>query len=207
MSRSASAATVTADATTVVGVDVGVRNLLVAAPAEAGPDVPTALVVDGGPVRALYAALVDAMDALEASPDATGGTAQRLREHYRDRLHARLGDAVEELLAFVDDLEADVVALEDLGGRPPSLATALQEGHDTDAWVLPMLQMRLTASLEAAGYAVTFVDRDYTTRACHHCEQFAVVEDHTIRCTTADCPVDVVGRDRSAAVSIAQRAR
>lgn len=197
----------TAGEVDVVGIDVGVKRLLVAAPASAGPDVETALVVDGEPVRALFDGLEGAMDALEASPDATGGEAQRLREHYRDRLHARFGDAVERTLAFVDALDADVVALEDLNAGLPSLATVLERGGQDMEWILPMLQARLEASLEAGGYAVAYVDRDYTTRACHHCEQFAAVEDDTIVCTTADCPVDEVGRDRSAAVSIARRAR
>lgn len=71
-------------------------------------------------------------------------------------------------------------------------------------WHLPALQRRFKTALTAAGYRVERVNPKRTIEQCHICDELTSVGDNTISCTTKDCPVDTVYRDRSTAVSIAK---
>lgn len=187
--------------TTPVGVDVGVTNLAVAAPADGDPA--GALVVDGEPVREQFEHLVEAATALEwAFPDSTGQAA--VVAAFYHRLRAQLGGAAVRVLDYVREHTAPALVVEDLAysGHP---LWAFRHGGDVGTWLLPAFQSVLVDHAVAAGIPVAYVDRDFTTKECHECGQLARQDSATIVCTTDDCPVDEVGRDRSAALSIARR--
>ncbi|WP_136690051.1 zinc ribbon domain-containing protein [Halorhabdus amylolytica] len=194
------------DDPTIVGVDLGLRQLFTAAPADATPDVASAVSVDGEPARALFADLREATRRRQATTDDAKSDAVRLDRHYRALLVDHVDDAIATLLGYLAAHDADVVALEALGQEWVSLTDARTQGKDLDAWLFPVVQDRLETALGDAGYHPVYVDPTHTTNACHECELLAHVEDETITCTTPDCPVETVDRDRSAAVSIARRA-
>jgi transposase len=78
---------------------------------------------------------------------------------------------------------------------------------EAGAWILPTLRDRLEDALSTEDYRVERVDATYSTQRCHVCEGLADVGQATISCETENCPVDAVCRDRSAAATLARRAR
>jgi transposase len=193
------------DATaTVVGVDLGVKRLLVAAPATDDPAVEDALVVDGGVERALYDSLGDTLTRFDQLAETTEAEAQAVQA-CRSMLHQRFDLGAECLLEYLDRVGADVVALEDTTHDCGSLAECARGRTKVGSWLLPTVRDYLEDTLAAAGYQVDRVDAAYTTQRCHVCGELADVGNATISCETADCPVDVVCRDRSAAATIAGR--
>jgi len=190
---------------TVIGVDVGVKQLLAAAPVTADPDVAKALVVDGGVARALFDGLGDTLARLdELGVDSTAVTSEALA-NYRQLIYQRFGLATAALQEHLEHHDADAVALEDLEQEDRTLEECARGETKAGGWLLPAFLDRLEDALTSAGYRVERVDPKYTTQECHVCGELAEVSDATIACETPDCPVDVVCRDRSAAVSIAKR--
>lgn len=184
----------------IVGVDVGVKTMFAAAPANAPPEVDTAIAVEGEEQREL-------LDEFKhAYTHAGSGNQTTVLERYRDRLLNGLADAVAELLAFLEALDAGVVALEDLGHEHMTLSEWSDSGRDHSAWMLPEILARLEEVLTAEGYRVEHVSPENTTTECHYCLQNGAVGRATLSCTEENCPVDRVSRDRSAAVSVANRA-
>jgi hypothetical protein len=188
-----------ADAPTTVGVDVGLKTLLAAAPASAEPDVGDALLAGGGTCHGLFNDLLAALE--DCAPPARTEVVARYREQILDEM----ADAIAQLLDYLDTVDADVVVLEDLGHERKALADYVEDGEDAGAYILPELLARLETVLVAEGYAVGHVSPKYTSKLCHHCEEFGELGESTLRCTTDTCPVDTVCRDRSAAVTIATR--
>lgn len=178
---------------TPIGVDAGLKNLAVAAPAEAGPLVEDALVVDGDRVRELWA------EAQEVVPEF--GYA----DHYRALFRGEFASAAADVVGYAREFPSPTLAIEDLNHASQRLEAALQAGGDGHLWILPAFLDELVDAAAATGVPVVQVDPKYTTRACHACQQFASVRDGVIECPTEGCPVGVVCRDRSAAVSIANR--
>lgn len=191
---------------TVIGVDLGVKRLLVAAPADSDPDVPEPLVVGDGVERDLYNALGDTLGRLDRRAVDTAEAEAQAVESYRSLLRQRFGLATDALVEYADQLGADVVALEDLQYESGTLAECARGATEAGQWVLPAFRDRLEATLAAEGYHVKRVDATYSTQQCHVCGEIADVGRGTILCETADCPVGRVCRDRSAAVTLAQRA-
>ena len=187
-----------ADTAEVVGVDLGVKRLLAAAPASSGPDVTNAIVVDGLGVSELYERLGETLNGLEEGE-------AHIAMPYRELLPRRFGVAAAALLDYVAEIGTGVVALEDFPHDRQPLAECARSGEKVGWWVLPELRHRLEADLAAAGYRVKRVSPKYTTQQCHVCDELASIGDDAISCTTETCPVDTVCRDRSAAVSIAKR--
>lgn len=72
-------------------------------------------------------------------------------------------------------------------------------------WLVSAFQSVLVDHALDAGLPVARVDPEYTTKQCHECQQFARLEGDVIECGNGGCPVDEVGRDLSAALSIAGR--
>lgn len=191
---------------TAVGVDLGVKRLLVAAPAGAAPDVPNALVVGGGVERDLYDGLGDTLGRLENLAADTAEAEAGAVEKYRALLRQRFGIAAGALVEYAGRAGADVVALEDVEYQGGRLAECARGRTKAGEWVLPAFRDRLEARLVGEGFQVEHVDAAYTTQECHACGELVDVSRATIACGTEDCPVDVVCRDRSAAVTIANRA-
>lgn len=180
---------------TAIGVDVGRRHVLTLAPADAGPHVEEARVVEEPRLAALGRR--DGRDEYHAGAGVTSRQA---------RLEALLADVVERAVAYARSFDTPLLVLEDLEYPECDLAACLAGDADPECWLFPRLQARLTDRAVADGVPVAVVSETYTTKQCHVCDQFARVGDETIECTTDGCPVDDVCRDRSAAVSIAKRA-
>jgi len=191
---------------TPIGVDLGVKRLLVAAPADADPDVSDALVVGGGAERDLYNGLGDTLARLDELAVDTDEAEAEAVETYRSLLRQRFDLAAQALVKYADRHDADVVALEDIGYESGMLAECARGRTKAGEWVLPAFRGHLEAVLAAEGYRVERVDATYSTQRCHVCGELADVSRATITCETDDCPVGRVCRDRSAAVTIAGRA-
>jgi len=190
-----------------VGVDLGVKHLLVAAPATAGPEVTNALVVGEGIERDLYDALGDTLNRIADRPLDTSAAEVQTIESYHTLLRQRFALAAAALVDYVDHHGVDIVAIEDREFKERSLATAARSRTKAGEWILPAFRDRLEAMLAAEGYRVERVDTAYTTQECHICGELVEMSRATIVCETEECPVGRICRDRSAAVSIAQRAR
>jgi len=190
---------------TAVGVDVGVRHLYAAAPGTAGDEIEDATVLGGDHIRRRLDTLAEATGALQATRfDTTEAEAQVFAAVW-GQLYGQLHSAAARVLEYVQEHPAPVVVLEDL----PYTGFTLWERRLADkpgVWLLPTLQDVLSFRAATAGVPVVFVDPEYTTQQCHLCGKLAHMENETIQCTTADCPVGEVCRDKSAAVSIARRA-
>jgi len=189
----------------VVGVDLGVKQLLVAAPADAGAEVSNALAVGGGVERDLYDSLGDTLNRLDELPADTGEVTATTVEEYRSLLRQRFALAAYSAVEYADRHDADVIALENIEYEDGTLLECAQGATKAGEWVLPAFRDRLEATLRAEGHRVERVDAAYTTQRCHICGQVGDVSRATISCTNAGCVVDAVCRDRSAAVSIANR--
>lgn len=195
-----------ADSAAVVGVDLGVRNLLVAAPADAAADVEDALVVEGEFVRALYDELGAVTRRLQTMTGDTRTAEAETFCWYHDRIMQCFARASARVLDYLHDRRASVVVLEDLTYPFTPLEECRRGEADVGSWLLPAFQRRLAVVCEAAGYSVEFVDPEYTTQECHGCGVHGErLRGGRLKCINDACPVDEECRDKSAAVSIGQR--
>lgn len=194
-----------ADTTTSIGVDLGVKRLLVAAPNTAGPDVEGGLVAGGEVERGLYNALSDTLDRLAERPEDTHEAEQLAIEQYRAMLNQQFALAAASLVEYAEQQDADIVVLEDLTFNSGPLAVCARGATKAGEWVLPAFREKAESVLRARGFQVERVTAEKTTQECHVCGQLAQVGKATIRCETEHCPVSRVCRDHSAAVSIAKR--
>jgi transposase len=189
-----------------IGVDLGVRNLLAAAPASAGPGVDDALVVDGEVERALFEELGAVTRRLQAMATDTTDREIEVFETYQHTLDERFANAVAALWEYLEAFETPTVVLENIGYHYRSLFDHRAGGSDVGTWMLPAFQERLAAFFEAQGHRIEYVDPEGTTQECHVCDEAGErVRNVKLRCTNRSCPMTMVGRDRSAAVSIAKR--
>lgn len=198
------------DEYTYIGVDLGVRNLLVAAPAGAGVDryhgsIRNAVAVDGDVIRALYEEAIATIDRLRKATGVDTQTCWTAMRAYTTRLRDRIDAAIARFLAFCDEFEEPLtVVLEDFGYSRESLASCARTNADPGTWLLPQSRYRLAAELYRRDVRLTYVDPARTTRSCHACGERGVVRDR-FRCRTDGCPVGRVDRDRNAAVNVARR--
>lgn len=193
------------EARTAIGVDLGVKRSLVAAPPDPDPDVSDALVVGGSVERDLYDGLGDTLARLDELAVSTDEAEAETIETYRSLLRQRFGLAVHALVEYADRHDADVVAFEDVNYKRGALAECARNRTKASEWVLPALRERLEVTLAAEDYRVERVNAAYSTQRCHVCGELSDLSPATITCETEGCPVDAVCRDRSAAVTIAQR--
>lgn len=200
---------------TYVGVDLGVRNLLAAAPADAGVGrgesradsgrITNALTVDGEVTRALYREMLATVGRLRKTPTVSFETRGFALGYYFSRLRDRIDAAIAEFLGFCEELpEPLAVVVEDFGYSRRSLVECVRRELDAGTWLLPQTRYRLAAELTRRDVRVTYVDPAQTTRTCHACGEPGMARDR-FRCLSDDCPVRTVNRDRNAAVNIAQR--
>ncbi|PGF13815.1 hypothetical protein CP556_25135 [Natrinema sp. CBA1119] len=190
---------------TVVGVDVGIRNLFTMGLA-GDADLSSTVVVDGEYERALLEELAAVTRRFRLMPGNTTAMEENTRERYERALLDRYDEAVDTLEAYVLATDADVVAIEELPGDPPTLERVLTTPCGLDEWAMHTLQERARRQLEPHTSVVP-VDPHATTCNCHVCGERGHHDerDRVLCCETYDCPVREVDQDRSAAVSIAQR--
>jgi len=182
-----------------------VKRLLVAASADAGPDVEDALVVDGGIERDLFNALDDTLGRLEDHSVDTTAVETETVEQYYSLLFQRFVFAVRSLDAYVGRRGADVVALENITSQG-TLAACARGPTKVGGWRASQLSAAVwRATLATEGVRVERVDAVDSTQECYVCGELAEVRCGMIKCETDGCPVNVVCWDRSAAVTPAQR--
>jgi len=189
---------------TPVGVDVGVKNLIAAAPADG--DVESAFTIEGSHIRTRHEALVEAMRALQGAKfDSTEGQIQLFAALWH-QIRPQVYDAAVRVVRYAQEFTGPMLVLEDLSFCGASLWER-RTADDVGTWLLPALQHAIVVKASDAGIPVTYVDPKYTTQQCHVCGELGSVGQDAVECTTEDCPVGTVSRDESAALSIAQRAR
>lgn len=187
---------------TPVGVDVGVTNLVTAAPA--GGELEDALTIDGNPLREHHRVLKTSTKALrEADTDTTQREIEVFAQVWQ-QCRGQLYDAAERAVDYAQRFEDPVLVLEDL----VYCKDTLWERRATEKaapWVFPAIHEAIEVEARAAGVPTTKVDPRYTTQACHVCNNYGYTDAGDVVCTSEGCPVDRVCRDRSAAISIARR--
>lgn len=189
---------------TPIGVDVGTCQLVTVASADATPA--DAVAVAGGRVRDLYSEFTNATQRLARRPDhaeCLGDVVARYWPRFRRHFRA----AADVVLAEARRWPAPVVALEDLWHEHRPLVACRHGNVCPETWIPTAVHSIVAERVVDAGLPVVYVDPSETSRRCHECGARGALAAHTLRCETPACPVGRVDRDRSAALSIAQRAR
>ncbi|ELY31225.1 transposase, IS605 OrfB family protein [Natrialba magadii ATCC 43099] len=187
---------------TPVGVDVGVKNLVAVAPADG--DLEAALVIEGDHVRKRHKILAEAMQALQGAKfDTTDGQTQLFAALWH-QIRPQVYDAAVRVVRYAQELPAPTLVLEDLSFCEATLWER-RTVDDVGTWLLSALQHAVALKAQEVRIPVTYVNPKYTTQQCHVCGDLGRLKNDTLECTTEDCSVDTVCRDRSAAVSIAQQ--
>lgn len=194
------------DAST-IGVDLGVRNLLVAAPANSGLEIGKTFSLSGEVDRALFnelGAITRRLQLMEA--DTTEKEAEVFAE-YHQWLVGRFDSAIAEFIHWLDQrFDKPLITLEDLAYTNTPLADVRRAEGDAGTWMMPAFQKRLARTLEEEGYEVEYVAPEKTTQECHVCRVHGERRGGKLHCINDGCDVDEVCRDESAAVTIGRRA-
>ena len=178
-----------------IGVDVGRRNLLTLAPGTAGPEIDEALSIGTRWIEEHYAELRERQDR-------GWGVDETIAGQLDDVLTASAMQAIAYALSFD---EPPILVLEDLSYDERSLDDCVTSGAGADCWLLAGIQQRLRELGREQDIPIAVTTEENTTKECHVCGDPSKIRDETLKCTTEGCPVDVVDRDRSAAVTIAKR--
>jgi IS605 OrfB family transposase len=189
--------------TTPVGVDIGVKHLVAAAPVDGS--VASAFTIQGDHIRSRHEILVEAMTALDSAIFDTIDGQRQLFAATWQRFRGQLFDAAVRLVRYARRFNRPILILEDLSACQRSLWEQ-RTAADVGTWLLPALQEAIITKAAEAGISVRNVNPEYTSQECHNCGNLGHLENETIECTSTDCPVGTVCRDRSAALSIAKRA-
>lgn len=189
---------------TPVGVDIGVKNLIAAA--TAGSDPASALVIEGEHIRDRHELLAQGMRALQwVDFDTTDGEAQLFAAFWQ-QVRAQIYEAAVRVVRYARQFVAPTVVLEDLSFCESSLWER-RTAPEVSVWLLPTIQHAIAEKARGAGLPVAYVDPEGTTRECHRCGAATVIDQDFVKCAAEGCPAGEVQRDRSAAVTIAERVR
>ena len=188
---------------TCIGVDLGVNRLITAAPA--GGTLGDAFVVDGSALRDAVADLTGTQRRLQ---DTAFTTAQAEREAFAaDWLHTRsiVIEAAVRAVRYAEQYANPVLIVEWFAPNGHTLWEWRAERGNHSPWLLPTLLEALELRAEEHGIPVETTGRDGTSRECHRCGKPGTLLADSLQCSTPSCPVDEVCRDRSAALTIAER--
>ena len=195
---------------TPVGVDVGERTLVAAAPVHGRPE--EAFTIEGDHVRESFRLLRSLMDALEHfGSDTTSAETALVAAFWKERLKGQVHGAAAQTVQYAREFPGAVLVLEELPYTQRPLYEQRHDAGEIGTWLLPALQDALVAKAVDAGLPVAWIDPAGTSVECHACGERGERGDRTerlrrqFRCLNDDCPVDVVDADASAAVSIAKR--
>lgn len=188
---------------TPVGVDLGVKHLVAAAPVNGSID--AAFTIEGDHIRSRHETLIEAMTALDSAIfDTTAGQRQLFAAMWQ-QFRGQLFDVAVRVVRYAQRFSHPTLVLEDLSTCRHSLWER-RTAADVGTWLLPALQQGIAVKADEVGIPVRHVDPEYTSQQCHNCGNLGHLENETLECTSIDCSVGAVCRDRSAALSIAKRA-
>jgi hypothetical protein len=196
-------------ASTPVGVDVGsTRHLFAAATPSDGVD--GAVTVEAHYACQLFAEYQSATQRLGTIPeyvddrDCLGDIVAR----YWLRLRTALKQAADQIVDVAQSQSRPVLILEDLPQDPRPLVEASHGDIRWASFAPPVVQSILVDRAAAAGLPIEYVAPEGTSQVCHECGvhgQTVGPSRRMLACTNPQCPVDEACRDRSAAVTVAQR--
>lgn len=193
---------------TYLGVDVGEKRLAAVAPAGSDPE--DAFIHDGDYVREAFDQLAARQRQLRDAPFGTEAAQRELFALSWILLRQYLKNAANHVVEHAKSFERPVLVLEELRGSPTPLWEWRRERENLGTWLVPTFVEVLREHADEHGIEAFTVDATRSTRLCHRCEHYGELEDDpqaadVLECTNESCPVDVVCRDRSAALTIAQR--
>lgn len=190
-------------AITPVGVDVGTRQLVTAAtPTD---DVDQAVTVSGVYAERVYSEFCSATQRLDTAPEFDDTALGEVVARYWSLFRATFEHAAEEAISYAQQHPAPVLVLEDLQPDPRPLRECAHGDTRFAHWCPAVVQTVLADRAVDAGVPVVYVSPVYTSQECHRCGEIGELESKTLTCTSPDCDVDDVDRDRSAALTIARR--
>lgn len=188
---------------TPVGVDLRVKHLVAAAPVDGS--VASAFTIEGDHIRSRHEILMEAMTALDSAIFDTSHAERELFAAMWQQFRGQLFDAAVRVIRYVRRFNRPILVLENLSTCRHSLWER-RTAADVGTWLLPALQQAIAVKADQAGIPVRYVDPQYTSQECHNCRDLGHLENETLECTSSDCSIGTVCRDRSAALSIAKRA-
>lgn len=190
---------------TPIGVDVGVKELVVAAPV--GEDPEAAFAREGDHIRQQHEVLVSSMNALHnARFDASKAKAQTVAAFWQ-RVRGQILQAAIRTVNYARQYPAPVVVLEELDLGDGAPLWEYRRSSSLSPWLLPTLQHAIAADAQEVGIPVIYVDRHSTSQTCYACGEVGTLGSDKLQCETDSCPVRTVCRDRNAALVVAQRGR
>ena len=167
-----------------VGVDLGLRTLITAT----GPTLEDTLRIDGRPSWHLY----------------EEATRYRGPDEYESLIDARIEQAADQLITFLDTRGTQTVAIESLSYPSPGpLSDHLPTDADAAAWILPRTRERVLAAARREDYRVVEVFPGGTSTTCHACDATGVREMNVFVCLSEKCGVGRVNADANSAERIA----
>jgi hypothetical protein len=190
------------DASGVLGVDLGTRNLIVAATTDAEPYADGCLEIDGVPVREI-------LDELgEIVPGATDEIDQQIVDVYERIMRSKIESAVDRLIERAVEEDVQRIGIERLSySGPTPLWEHLRSKGDKAQWILPVVKETILTEAEEAGFEVVEVDPHSTSRICAWCGSLGVRgRENVLHCNNDDCVITGCDPDRSAAVVVGKRA-
>ncbi|GAB6879189.1 hypothetical protein JCM17823_14630 [Halorubrum gandharaense] len=193
-----------ADPDTVIGVDLGVRNSVVAAPEHCDPYAAQALTVPGGVARDLLSEFVERTPSRDASADA------ELANRYAAVLSNHVERVVDRLLDYLREFEGELlVAVERVSFGEPATVVEFRDDDRAEAnkWLLPMMRDRIVERCYQEGIRTILVDGVLSSKICGWCGDRGHRTGSGRFVCEGDCPISILDGDRNAAVTLANRAR
>jgi len=187
-------------AQTVIGVDVGMNNLIVAVPHTLHANAANVLEIEGTVEYELINEFVEALDDHDNSDS-------DLAIQYEDLMVAHIDLAVDQLLDYTRMYPQPIIAVEDFGhSMPPGLNECVANGSDLSDWVIAKVIERIETGCNDAGIEVERVDHRLSSKTCGWCGNIGVrARSGVFHCNAPDCEITAVDGDRNAAKTIARR--
>ena len=188
---------------TCIGVDVGLTRAFTAAPA--GGAAEDAFTISGSAIRE---AVDDLTTAQRRLCDVQFTTERSACEAFAAGwlyVRSKIIETAVRTVRYAEQFPDPVLVVEHFSSDGPSLWEWRTRDDAHDAWILPTLLEALELHADQSGIRVETVNRHGTSQECHVCGSGGELSAHTLRCSAPSCPVEEVCRDRSAALTIADR--
>lgn len=190
---------------TPVGVDVGFRTLVAAAPRDGR--VEDVFTIDGDHVERTLDALAVVDTALDGAAFTDTATRTAVAAAvWTHRLKGQVYGAAHRTVEFARSHPGAVLVVEDLpAGDVPLARWWRHDAFEAQTWAVNALSRALVEVAVEAGLPVVRVDPAGTSTECHRCGETGRRERSVFECTANPCTVDVVDADVNAALTVASR--